>query len=46
MDLGFVIRSDVSHKEKNKYHILMNVCGIQKSGTDEPVSEARIKTQT
>ena len=25
-----------SQKEKNKYHILMNIYGIQKNGTDEP----------
>ena len=28
MDLEFVIQSEVSQKEKNKYHILMHVCGI------------------
>ena len=28
MDLETVIQSEVSQKEKNKYHILMHVCGI------------------
>ena len=28
MDLESVIRSEVSQKEKNKYCILMHVCGI------------------
>ena len=28
MDLGTVIQSAVSQKEKNKYHILMHICGI------------------
>ena len=28
MDLETVIQSEVSQKEKNKYHILMNICGI------------------
>ena len=28
MDLGNVIQSEVSQKEKNKYHILMHKCGI------------------
>ena len=27
MDLETVIQSEVSQKEKNKYHILMHVCG-------------------
>ena len=28
MDLGTVIQSEISQKEKNKYHILMHMCGI------------------
>ena len=28
MDLEAVIRSKVSQKEKNKYHMLMHICGI------------------
>ena len=28
MDLQSVIQSEVSHKEKNKYHILTHICGI------------------
>ena len=28
MDLESVIQSEVSQKEKNKYHILMYTCGI------------------
>ena len=31
MDLKSVIQSEVSHKEKNKYHILMHTCGIWKN---------------
>ena len=27
MDLETVIQSEVSQKEKNKYHIKMNICG-------------------
>ena len=45
MDLETVIQSEVSQKEKNKYHILMHICGIQKSGTDEPVCRGEIETQ-
>ena len=28
MDLETVIQNEVSQKEKNKYHILMHICGI------------------
>ena len=28
MDLETVIQSEISQKEKNKYHTLMHVCGI------------------
>ena len=28
LDLETVIQSEVSQKEKNKYHILMHICGI------------------
>ena len=28
MDLESVIQSKVSQKEKNKYHILIHICGI------------------
>ena len=28
MDLEIVIHNEVSQKEKNKYYILMHICGI------------------
>ena len=28
LDLGSVIQSEVSQKEKNKYHMLTRICGI------------------
>ena len=28
MDLETVIQSEVSQKEKNKYHIIMHICGL------------------
>ena len=40
-----VIQNEVSQKEKNKYHILTHICGIQKNGTDEPVCKAEVETQ-
>ena len=45
MDLETVIQSEVSQKEKNKYRILMHICGTWKNGTDEPVCRAEIETQ-
>ena len=45
MDLETVIQSEVSQKEKNKYHILTHIRGIYKNGTDEPVCKAEIETQ-
>ena len=45
MDLETVIQSEVNQKEKNKYHVLTHICGIQKNGTDEPVCKAEIETQ-
>ena len=45
MDLETVIQSEVSQKEKNKYHILTHVCGTYKNGTDEPVCRAEVETQ-
>ena len=35
MKLEFVTQSEVSQKEKNKYHMLTHIYGIQKNGTDE-----------
>ena len=45
MDLETVIQSEVNQKEKNKYHILMYVCGIQKNGIDNLICKAEIETQ-
>ena len=44
MSLDLVIQSEVSQKEKNKYHILVHIYGIQKNGTDEPICRAGIET--
>ena len=46
MDLETVIKSEVSQKEKNKYHILTFICGIQKNGIDDLICKAEIETQT
>ena len=47
MDLEYVIQSEISQKEKNKYHVLTHLYGILKkkrNGTDEPNGRAGIKT--
>ena len=44
VDLESVIQSEVSQKEKNKYHMLTHIYGIlKKNGTDEPSCRAGIK---
>ena len=46
MDLESFIQSEVSQKEKSKYHILMHMSGNYKNGTDELICKAEIETQT
>ena len=49
MDLESVIQSEISQKEKNKYHMLTHIYGIQKKkkyGHEEPRGKAGIKMQT
>ena len=41
-----IIQNEVSQKEKDKYHILMHIHGIQKDGTNEPIYRAAIEMQT
>ena len=45
MNLEFVIQREVHQKERNKYHILTHICGIQRNGTDEPICKAGIEMQ-
>ena len=45
MNLEPNIQSEVSQKEKNKYHILMHIYAIQKDGTDEPILRAVMEMQ-
>ena len=45
MNLGLVIQSDVSQKEKNKYCILTHIYGIQKNDTDKPIFREGMETQ-
>ena len=41
-----VIQSEANHKEKNKHHILMHECEIQKNGIEDLICKAEIETQT
>ena len=46
MDLETVVQSEVSQKEKNKYHMLTHIYGIlKKNGAEEPRGRTGIKTQ-
>ena len=45
MNLEPVIQSEVSQKEKNKYHILTHTCEIYKSGTEDPISRTGTEIQ-
>ena len=45
MDLETVIESEISQKEKNKYHVILLICGIYKNDMDELINKAEIKTE-
>ena len=46
MNLEPIIQSEVSHKEKDKYHILINIYRMYKNGTVEFVYMATVEKQT
>ena len=46
MNLEPIIQSEVSQKEKDKYHILMHIYEIQKNGTEEFICRAAMEKQT
>ena len=41
-----IIQDEVSQKEKDKYHILTQIYGIQKDGTDEFICRAAMEKET
>ena len=45
MNLQPLVQSKVSQKKKNKYHILMHMCGILKNGIDDLICKTEIETQ-
>ena len=46
MNLEPILQSKVSKKEKNKYHILTHIYGIQKNGTEEFIYRAAMEKLT
>ena len=44
MNLKPIIQSEVSQKEKNKYHILTQTYGIWKDRTDKPICRVAMET--
>ena len=40
MDLESVRESEVSQKEKNRYHVLIRMCGLLKNDGDEHMGKA------
>ena len=41
-----IVQSEVSQKEKYKYHILTHIYGIQKDGTEEFICRVAMEKQT
>ena len=46
MNLELILHSEVSQKEKHKYHILTHMYGIQKDGANEFIFRAAKEKQT
>ena len=44
--IELIIQSEVSQKEKYKYHIQMHIYGIYKDDIDEPIGRAAMEKQT
>ena len=45
MDLEIVMLSEVSQADKDKYHMILLICGILKNGTNEPIYKTEIESQ-
>ena len=46
MNLESIIQSEVSQKDKNKYHILTHIYAIKKDVIDKIMCRAAMETQT
>ena len=44
MNLEPITQREVSQKEKDKYHVLMHIHGIQKESTDDPTGRVPKET--
>ena len=45
MDLEIVILSEVSQTEKDKYHMMLLICGIENNGTNELIYKTETDSQ-
>ena len=43
MNIEPITQSEVSQKEKDKYHILTHIYGIQKNGTEQYIYRATVE---
>ena len=46
MDLDIIIRSEVSQKEKDEYHMISLICGISNMAQNEPIYKRETDSQT
>ena len=46
MDLEIIIVSELSQTEKDKYHMISLICGIQKNDTNELIYKIETDSQT
>ena len=46
MDLEIIILSEVSQTEKDKYHMILLICGILKNDTNELIYKTETDSQT
>ena len=45
VDLETVILSEVSQEEKDKYHMMLLICGIKKKGTNKLIYKTEFESQ-
>ena len=44
-DLETVILSEASQTEKDKYHMILLICGIKKNGTNDPIYKTEVESE-
>ena len=46
VDLEIIILSEVNHTQKDKYHMILLICGVlKKKGTNKPTCKAEVESQ-